>query len=239
MPQSKAKIPRIDVPGRLASFSLTDAQWLSVERAYGHSLGSTVRDQITDATNRYLWFAGAETGTMEDAFKRIRTLQEAGRVLLDRINNNPVSGIVKRYVDDEIGLWGPAEHVLNYVPKFSIELMSFLEACEKAAKSMEGAAEHYYWKDGWAWQAWIDQLVFIFTKHSLLVSARQDTDKTKDQSDSSSFVRLVKELQLLLPDQARSTYSVGALAQAINKARRRTIPPLRSRAVSKQRRPAQ
>src|ERR1700691_6330685 len=41
MSHSKAKIPRIDVPGRLASFSLTDAQWLSVEGAYGHSLKST------------------------------------------------------------------------------------------------------------------------------------------------------------------------------------------------------
>jgi hypothetical protein len=229
MSQRKAKIPRIFVRRKTrVSFALTDAQWGSIEEAYGRGLDSTVRDHITDSTNEYLRFAEADTGTMEDAINRIHTLEKAGRQLLASIEERPASDITRRYVDDEIALWGPAEHILDYVPTFSMELTSFLSACEKAGEKIEGATAHCYWEDGWAWQGWINQLILIFKQHSLPVSARQDTDKAKDKMKSSSFVKLVQKLQSHLPDHVRSTHSDSALAQAVNKARRRTTPPVRS-----------
>src|SRR5262249_52757858 len=94
-------------------------------------------------------------------------------------------------------------------------LGSLVSECDAAERELEFWSTKQVWKEGMAWNQWVKALTEL-VRHQTLPSAAFDTP--------SPFVRLVSELQRLLPPQyRRSTQSDVALAKAIKRARKRAL----------------
>jgi hypothetical protein len=201
--------------------SLTEKNWRAVESAYGHSLSPEVRRKITMVTNSFLRFAAAEnTGLMSDAIERAARLRKNCQVLIFTINERALGDVTREYVDDELELsyarlnrGSLAKH--KYVRELNAELERFLKACDLTLREFDHAASYSYWPDGGAWNGWIQHLIHHLETPGLPTGVSKDA-----RSKKSPFVAFVSALQACIPrEYARAQHSVGALAEAIHKAR--------------------
>jgi hypothetical protein len=232
MPKAKGKIPRIKMLA-VQPIELNDAQWKSIELAYGRSITPEVREQIVLATNRFIQLEKAEEGveTMSDAIKRIDALHKCAKALIAAIDKRPIGDTTREYVDDGIALeyssletgdFGKRFSTRNYVSCLCLELSRFVAACEKTSGQFTDASQNTYWPDGAAREIWIRDLTRLLEAHGLPTGVRKDIERRESlPDDASPFLKFIRALQDCLPNRYQRTSARGALSEAITKARRR------------------
>jgi hypothetical protein len=107
----------------------------------------------------------------------------------------------------------------NFAQEMEV-LCSLLASLEHAATEAAGKTrdEKDLQLKGDAWDRWIAEIYQILTDHGLSATTSNDTDK-RPFATETPFLRLVKELQNLLPKEARRrVHSNPALAKAIQRA---------------------
>ena len=107
----------------------------------------------------------------------------------------------------------------NFAQEMEV-LCSLLASLEDAANKAAGKTrdERDLQLKGDAWDRWIAGIYKIVTDYGLPATTSNDTDK-RPLATETPFLRLVKELQNLLPDKARRReHSNPALAKAIQRA---------------------
>jgi hypothetical protein len=241
MPKPKGKIPRITF-GAVQLINLSDENWRTIEEAYGNPIPQEARLQIEVVTVQFLQFAVAEdTGSMEDADRRVTRLRNGARSLIKAIDVRPVSDVTRNYVDDELALsyarLNSAKFckvlriravplaARKYVGEISADLCRFVQACDMTLKVFEDASQYDYWPSGRAWDEWIRQLTTTLASHNLPTGVRKDVDKRSDDTPSA-FTNFVWSLQKFLQRQHVRAHSLGALATAIHEARNQSKPPI-------------
>jgi hypothetical protein len=120
----------------------------------------------------------------------------------------------------------------NFVQELEA-LYSLLRSLEDAANKAAGKTrdERDLQLKGDAWDRWIAGIYEIATNYGLPATTSNDTDK-RPFATETPFLRLVKELQNLLPDRARRReHSNSALAKAIQRAIERLRDPSKRRAA--------
>jgi hypothetical protein len=226
MPKPRSTIPIAhadDVP----TIAFTDEQWQAIEQAYGRQLNADVRQQITTVTIQYLKDSNFDrtTALKEMALKRIKRVRRAAgdleRVMFDREAFSAASdelsrqqqqsahsyadGLIRRHLDEgPLGNW-------DKLHLFRHQLKSLVVGCDCALNDLS-AAEY---RDGQAWDWWIQGLTRIAQRHELPDGARI----VETSGEPSPFVALVRALHEHVP--AKHTFSVPALAKAIWRAQDR------------------
>jgi hypothetical protein len=238
MPKPKVKIPRITFPA-VQPIDLSDENWKTLEKAYGHRISPQVRAQIKVVTARFLRFAVAEdTGLMKDAVRRVTRLRNCALSLINAIDAQPITDVTRDYADETLGMnyarlnghklykavrvrTAPlATH--KYVREIYADLERFVNACNGTLEEFDDVSQNYYWLTGGAWEVWIRDLTGILEEQHLPKGASKDT-----AIRVSPFVALVYKLQTFLPKRhMRAQHSEGALATAITKAREASQPAL-------------
>jgi hypothetical protein len=241
--QSRGKIPRISLRA-IEPIRLTEENWCTVERAYGQALSPEVRRKIAILTTSFLQFAAAEnTGLMNDAIERATRLRAESQLLMSIINERDVGDETREHVDDELALsYARLNHdkqceflgansvplaARKYVRELNGELERFVKACDLTLRELDYAALNNYWPDGGAWNGWVQHITHLLKAHRLPTGVRRDAG-----SNTSPFVAFVSALQDYVPEKdARARHSIGALAEAIHKARQGKKPPVELRKV--------
>jgi hypothetical protein len=241
MPKTKGKIPRITFSA-VQPIHFSDGNWRTIEDAYGDPIPQEARLQIEVVTVQFLQFALAEnTGSMDDAFRRVTRLRDRSQSLIDAIDARPVDDVTRNYVDDELALSDARLNSVKFckilgiramplaarkdVREISADLGRFVRACDRTLKVFEYASQYDYWPSGRAWDEWIRQLTTILAGHNLPTGVRKDVDKRSDDTPSG-FTNFVWSLQKFLPLQHIRAHSHGALATAIHEARKQSKPPV-------------
>src|SRR5262249_12916386 len=116
--------------------------------------------------------------------------------------------------------------VADYIAKF-------MSACDAAKDEMERMTD--YWREGLSWDEWIVSITTIVREHELPHSAA--VDQMKSPVRYSPFVLLVHALQKhagIPQELCRHTHSLGALTEAIKRARQeaRRMEHIRRRNLS-------
>ena len=242
MPKPQSTIPIAhadDVP----TIAFTDEQWQAIERAYRRQLNAKVRQQITTDTTLYLKECifertAAPKATVRERIERIR--REVGdleKVMRDSKPFPASTGEPSREQQDELSrkqqeqqeqqeqqqsVDSYTDHLIRRHfndPRlaggwrrdhFRGVLTSLVVACDCALNDLS-AAEGY--RDGEAWEWWIQALTQIVQRHDLPYGARI----VGTSGEPSPFVALVRALQEHVP--ARHMFSDEALAKAIQRAR--------------------
>jgi hypothetical protein len=215
--------PRIPIArrsGRDPDLSISEVCWERIENGYGHKLPPEVRDRISGATYRLVFFAeteqrGAPVSAVRERIESIKTAAEGFR---------DVQSPAARYADHLINLNLDNRHKLHW--------HSMVIGCDRALSYLDDPKNQGRRK-GDTWRAWVRGLISILKKENLPTEVRKDTDKNKtgkaDKTDKASdktdkpsdFVIFVRELQKCIPPEyQRSTHSDGALAVEIDRARR-------------------
>jgi hypothetical protein len=221
MPKRRSTIPIAhadDVP----TFAFTDEQWRAIEHAYQQQLNAEVRQQITTVTTLYLKECIFERTAPPKAMvrKRIERIRRgAGDLEKVMLGSKPFSAstdeqqqsvhsytdhLIRRHFNDpRLAAGWRGDH-------FRGVLTSLVVACDCALNDLS-AAEGY--RDGEAWEWWIQALTQIVQRHDLPYGARI----VGTSGEPSPFVALVRALQEHVP--ARHMFSDEALAKAIQRAR--------------------
>jgi hypothetical protein len=238
MSKTKGKIPLITFRA-VQPIVLSDKDWKTLEKSYGHPISRQIRTQIKTVTAQFMQFALAEdTGLMKDAVQRVTRLHNRARSLIKAINARAINDVTRSYVDDALGLnyaglnSDKVAKVLRirtvplaphkYIWEIYANLEDFVNACNLTLKEFDYVSQHDYWPRGGAWEVWIWQLTDILKSQHLPTGARKDT-----ANGASPFVEFVYKLQAFLPKRhMRAQHSKVALASAIAKARRASHFPL-------------
>jgi hypothetical protein len=232
MPQVTPTIPIASVRGGDPELSISNEDWKSIEFAYGHDVPTTAREQIYDATLRFLFFVEGEQAArpVSEARKRIERLKKAASVFQKAVfDYNPqdigrdsrvyADHLVGRYFDDE-RIEGPKR-----LRSLGLVMSSLMVACRRALADLKDPT-NYRPPKGWTWRNWVCRVAEIAEAHQLPTEVRKDTTKSKDTDQSgrfkpSPFVVLIGALQDYIPERYRqSTHSGIALSAAIARARR-------------------
>jgi len=222
MGRAKARFPDYSA----APPQLNLADWSRLERAYGHQLPKSLRQQILEETE-ILKFAAicSDDHRITDVEKRIKRIQSRAKALHAAFRAGRPSpaqlygdGLIDAYFQTEFSVDPTKEHdsVVSYLTK----LMDTLDAACTSASASLGRVEKNNAPNRYVWGLWIDALTRILKASDFPTGARKDSDKKKGNRPPA-FVALVHELQKSLPPEYRPPFhSYDALAQAISRARR-------------------
>ena len=210
---------------------LDTADWQRIEQAYGQTLQPHLRLEVIRVTKTFLYFATTEEALpLRLAQQRAKRLRDsASRLLREIARKSDVAG----YTDEFVGVLfkqfffeGKTEEArkpnIDSLPAVVIETLSALvRACDAAAKHWKALSkETWIWQDGEAWNHWIVELTDLMELNRLPIAASISQPKLAD-TNTSPFVRFVKELQHSIPKKYRRSYHwVVALTEAIKRARR-------------------
>jgi uncharacterized membrane protein YccC len=240
VPPRAAKVPFSS--GEHRDFAIPECAWSRIEASYGRELPSSARDQFSKATAHYVDMAAAEQAApsalpARDRLVRLRKLATDLHAELDE-RNSFAAGRPEFYADQLIyfhlqhpgatteALRPGREHLL--LAPVAGDLQRFIAACDAAASEMEATSKPGYWREGSAWNNWIDALSRIAEAHGLPTAATETIKIAADEL--SPFVPFVAALQETLPAELRrSTGSLVALTGSIKRARKGTRTRHRSR----------
>ena len=235
MPKRRSTIPIVHADD-LPTIAFTDEQWQTIEHAYGRQLGGDVRQQITTVTTQYLKDCVFERTAAPKAMarKRIEGIRRGAGNLEKMMLGKPFSAstdelsteqqdeLSRKQQEQQQSVHSYTDHLIRRHfndPRlaagwrgdhFRGVLTSLVVACDCALNDLS-AAEGY--RDGEAWEWWIQALTQIVQRHDLPYGARI----VGTSGEPSPFVALVRALQEHVP--ARHMFSDEALAKAIQRAR--------------------
>jgi len=196
--------------------------WKRIEKAYGRPLPGALRNAIIKKTKLWVRFVdifSKNDQAIADVERRIKRIQKQAQALEiafrdERPSHSRSFGdlcIESNFSEDLSGQHLGVNALIDLI-------ISLDTACKNALNYLDRFAKNIP-PERTAWNQWIGDLIGIMEKRRLPVSARNDSDKQKDDRPSP-FVAFVDELQKSLPQKYRqSTQSNFALARAINRAR--------------------
>jgi hypothetical protein len=209
-----------DVP----PIAFTDEVWQAIEHAYGRQLNADVRQQITTVATEYLKDCVFERTAAPKAMarKRLKRIRRAAgdleKVMHDgeafcassdelsreqqQSAHSYANHLIRRYLDEPLLARDKLRHFLH----------TLVVACDCALDDLS-AAEGY--RDGQAWDWWIQGLTEIAQRHELPYGPRI----VEASGKPSPFVALVRALQEHVPP--RHMFSDEGLAKAIQRAQGR------------------
>lgn len=228
MPRPNPRIDVLKLAGKPIAFSVDDR--LAIETQYGHKLTLEQWEKITRITSVLTTYVpGIKVASpMRVMLSKLKKLEAAATSLRSEFNEIPDRGT---FTPQEI-YWAFFAHRRR--PPLRGEEFSFLEDILGAAiKFSEFTRQQlqkpgpkqsnalYTYSEGEVWNFWVNTITKIIKDSGLDYKVRKDSDKNKNDTQSS-FVRLIKELQKCLPKECRKfTQSDYALAQGISRARRK------------------
>src|SRR6516162_11723922 len=218
----------------LPTSAFTDEEWQAIEHAYGRQLNDDVRQQITTVTTQYLKDCVFERTAAPKAMarKRIEGIRRGAGNLEKMMLGKPFSAstdelsteqqdeLSRKQQEQQQSVHSYTDHLIRRHfndPRlvagwrrdhFRGVLTSLVVACNCALNDLS-AAEGY--RDGEAWEWWIQALTQIVQRHDLPYGARI----VGTSGEPSPFVALVRALQEHVP--ARHMFSDEALAKAIQR----------------------
>ena len=200
-------------------FEISTTDWPRIERAYGHRLPHTTRDEILKLTTSFVYFAPFEATAeplklaRDSAIAWKRAAQKLQRALCEQRGSDALVFAKHRvelhFNDARFRRW-------HFFEDFSGVLTSFIVACNQAVADMDNPElpEH---RQGECWENWVRGLTRALDEAGLPTGARKDS---ADLGEESAFTNLVAALQKFVPVEIRrSTLSLSALAKAIQRAR--------------------
>lgn len=205
-----------------SKIKIAAGDWGRIEKAYGHPLPSALREAINEKTMLWVRFEDifSKDQTIANVERRIKRIQKQAQALHEAFRGERPSysrsfGDLCIKSNFSANLTG--KHLgVNALIKLIISLDA---ACTIALNYLGRTAKNTPLERS-VWNLWIGELTGILAKRGLPISARNNSDKQKDDRPSP-FVAFVDELQNSLPKKyRRSTQSNFALARAINRARR-------------------
>jgi len=226
MARRKPKLP-IASAGRVPDLKISESDWTCIEMGYGRRLPNQLRAIILKITEEFLSRAEFEhtAPDVADAEARIKTIKNATGALRNAILQRPpeVSGVAdfkaKQMICEHAHL--PFTDGNDGLTRFAwATLLEISLACDAA---MADLVQHRQaagsFREGAAWESWVQKLTEAVKGQGLPTAARKDSDK-QSSGTPSPFVAFVYELQQCIPARfCRSTQSRHALAQAISSAR--------------------
>jgi hypothetical protein len=213
--------------------TISDPLWEAIETDFARCISTDVRQRVEEATRQYVASAAFEIDTVPLAAPRahldkIRRALERVRELLShgsRPGPDYARHLLQNHIRDErLGGW--ASNSLKSTGPYWIDpiaaLIDVLNSCTAGCASAVRELDDpdFSVAEGEAWDRWIGQLAAILTEAGLRVGVAKHAAY---EERPSAFVSLVDRLQKSLPSFAvRHAQSLGALAKAINSARRGT-----------------
>ena len=207
---------------------VSDLCWKNIEKAYGHSLSDTVRNQIAASTKEYLDFEEFErnaepVSSTQEKIERITKAAGELKIELGARANGDDTLLEARYRIAEKFQYSVhrGRAALSEFEELLLQLQigchQLQTGCDQVLKEIEETKERGFIK-GRSWDQWVQALITILAKYKLPTHASKGTDKSLGYI--SPFVLLFDELQKCLPVECRRhAHSHAALAQAISRAR--------------------
>jgi hypothetical protein len=224
MGRARARFPDYSVP--LPKLEISTGDWTRIEKAYGQSLASTLRQRIIEETDilkfRAVFADDQRIADVEERIKRIQNGAKALHVAFRGGQPSPSQWFGDLCIDAQFEPQVFTDLTNKHVSIVSI-LVNLIEsldtACTGTLNYLDRTAKNTP-SERSIWDLWVRTLTSILHQNGLPISARKDSDKQKGNSPPA-FVALVRELQESLPQEYRQAFhSYGALAQAISRARR-------------------
>lgn len=216
MARPRPTISSTVISGQEPGLSISQQEWRRIENVYA-PLSADMREKIHQATFAFVCFEPFERDAVSatEALERIEAIDAAARDLFLVLSSGNADasvhadGVIARQLK-------PVKQSLQDVCK---AMLSLSVACRDAKREI---ASQSAYRDGACWDQWIRALTKILRSKGLPTGAAKGSDKGEK---TSQFVRLVQELQKLVPAAARR-HHLGAdtsLAKAIHEARRRDV----------------
>jgi hypothetical protein len=233
MPRTKRLLPIASALGPTLGpplkTSVTDEEWQRLEGILGQVLSPGIREEVIEATDRFLRFAVFEftREPFDEASSRLNALRKASNDFLSALVEAARGGdgafhalqlFQRHLVDPKIRGRRKLSVLTNIVT-------SVVVACEKAHQEVfcDVSSGH---QRGDSWNRWMVNLTEILERNDLPTAARKDATLNKS-GRPSAFVLFVEELQKSFSERfRRGTHSAGALTEAIGRARRVTKEPM-------------
>ena len=228
MPSRKPHLSIATAVGE-ANFDISSAHWSHIEKAYGRLLSKTVRRPIIIVTNQFLEFESYErsaemlSATKEKIERVYRAAGEFKSVLGGATGDDAF--LEARYSIAEnfqyAGLAGqPALRKFeDTLIDVQIGFQQIRSGCNQSLKEIDENKGPGF-RGGDSWSQWVQALTKTAKKFRLPDGVSKGGDKSRSAADASPFVHLIYELQKYLPAECRRhTHSLGALSQAIQRAR--------------------
>ena len=225
--------------GKHPPLTISERDWKRIERVYGCQLSIPFREDVRKVTEEFLDCALLMNAAppARQAAERIELIKNAAREFENVVLRRPANisheadfyarSLILPYVNL------PSQRGRDGLQTLALVMLEIRRACNRAIADYEkiiaGIGSAGAANKGAAWDFWIRSLTELMKREDLPTAARKDTDKQRHQSP---FVLFVCELQKCLPDEFRqSMHSTGALAKAIQSARR-TSGPKKSQKIS-------
>jgi hypothetical protein len=209
-----------------SDYSLSDADWDKIEKAYCHKLDPGTRAEVITLVKEYLLWEEAERNApfTNDAVKWLTLLKKQGEAFYRTLcffggESKQAAAAFEAAIRIEKHLnqsrLGEADQFKNLIGIMA----SFVDATRSATKEIVGAPGGFV--EGPAWDNLIIGLTNVAKARGLPFKASKGLDKTTVE-EPSDFVRLVRALQDTFPEPSRHhQITYAAAAEAICVARRR------------------
>jgi hypothetical protein len=221
-------------PQPAGGFNPTAADWARIEAAYGYTLSEADRSVIACHVACYLRNEPQErfAAFADDAAKWLDSVHDAADILLRKLIWRDGPGTTSasdwergcaygrmllgiNLTQEPFSEWAP-----DKVDRLHGIVSQVIKACITARKDLAVHAEGGE-REGWFWDHLIRELTAFAKQRNFPTGVAKGADKQKTVH-ASPFVGFVREIQGILPEQARRHMSSdAALAQAISVARRR------------------
>jgi hypothetical protein len=194
-------------PAKPKPFSISDDQWVEIERAYGHAFDATIKLEILRVTTSFVLFEPFERAALRLAASenRAQSIRWSAEKFFSDLFGGP-SDDATVFADELID-----RYFNGRMPQLRELLSSLAVACNSALTEISP-------REGAAWDQWACGLTTILDAAGLPIAASKGRGKSKSDSPSA-FVWLVLKLQDCVPKEARRHNTRDGLASAINRAR--------------------
>jgi hypothetical protein len=179
-----------------------------IEKAYGHLVPSSARQDIHEATHLYASLASviSKGVRVEDVRTRIGNIRKSAKKLRDLLTGRSDEAQLVQYLVDG----GDTDQIIG-------RFIVLTDICERRLQQLRPHFENE------AWDEWVRRLTKICDEHGLPTPVRKDSDKQYGKSKPSPFIALVRELQGRLPQICQRHLRNAAMAQAIYRARAKSV----------------
>lgn len=215
MPGRRQTIPNSVSSGGDPCVVIKNVEWGRLEKALGIRIPTKLRTDIIAITEKFLRhvFVEPEPTSSKPSKARLDRIAKAANQLATAIRQYDVPHDAKRYANSLI-----EKHLAKLRPPNDIyDLAEFIDsACRKAKKDFALGKNAGPVQLG-NWNGWICCLDKLLISHKIKPTVRKDYAMSKRMSP---YVRFIGQLEMKIPKHhRRGSHSLGALAEAIIKAR--------------------
>jgi hypothetical protein len=209
-------------------FSIFADEWPIIEKAYGHPIPQSARDEIERSIRSYIDHIGGEqkSASIRDAKDKVTRLQKALITVSVAMSAPSGDPDLDAYVDRRLNrmhqkLYGqrndPSDDEIPAAEfplrEFRAEVEKWIAVCDLTAQDLKSNSASRGRQPGEGWNDWVRAVSEVCDKHGLPRGNRKD-----DVGEFSPFTKLIFELQEISPHTLRYIER-KALPDAIRAAR--------------------